>query len=65
MLKNAYLDAKIGVDPDENEPRKESWVVARAGVSILRADRALRRCRADASRAAYARASEGAVAAAI
>ena len=23
MLKNAYLDAKIGVDPAENEPRKE------------------------------------------
>ena len=25
MLKNAYLDAKIGVDPAENEPRKEWW----------------------------------------
>ena len=23
MLKNAYLDAKIGFDPAENEPRKE------------------------------------------
>ena len=23
MLQNAYLDAKIGVDPAENEPRKE------------------------------------------
>ena len=23
MLTNAYLDAKIGVDPAENEPRKE------------------------------------------
>ena len=23
MLKNAYLDAKLGVDPAENEPRKE------------------------------------------
>ena len=23
MLKNAYLDAKIGVDPAENEPPKE------------------------------------------
>ena len=23
MLKNAYLDAKIGVDPAENEPSKE------------------------------------------
>ena len=27
MLQNAYLDAKIGVDPAENEPRKELWVV--------------------------------------
>ena len=26
MLKNAYLDAKIGFDPAENEPRKE-WSV--------------------------------------
>ena len=25
MLKNAYLDAKIGVDPAENEARKEWW----------------------------------------
>ena len=25
MLQNAYLDAKIGVDPAENEPRKEWW----------------------------------------
>ena len=25
MLQNAYLDAKIGVDPAENEPRKECW----------------------------------------
>ena len=25
MLKNAYLDAEIGVDPAENEPRKE-WL---------------------------------------
>ena len=23
MLENAYLDAKIGIDPAENEPRKE------------------------------------------
>ena len=23
MLQNAYLDANIGVDPTENEPRKE------------------------------------------
>ena len=28
MRKNAYLDAKIGVDPAENEPRKEGCVVA-------------------------------------
>ena len=28
MLQNAYLDAKIGVDPAENEARKEWWVVA-------------------------------------
>ena len=28
MLKNAALDAKIGVDPAENEPRQECWVVA-------------------------------------
>ena len=28
MLKNAYLDAKIGVDPAENEPRKEGCVAA-------------------------------------
>ena len=27
MLKNAYLDAKIGVDPAENEPPKECCVV--------------------------------------
>ena len=27
MLKNAYLDTKIGVDPAENEPRKEWCVV--------------------------------------
>ena len=25
MLKNAYLDAKIGVDPAENGPRKERY----------------------------------------
>ena len=24
MLQNAYLDTKIGVDPAENDPRKES-----------------------------------------
>ena len=28
MLKNAYLDAKIGFDPAENEPPKEWCVVA-------------------------------------
>ena len=31
MLKNAILDAKIGVDAAENEPRKECWVVAVPG----------------------------------
>ena len=25
MLQNAHLDAKIGVDPAENEPRREWW----------------------------------------
>ena len=25
MLQNAYLDAKIGVDPAKNEPPKEWW----------------------------------------
>ena len=34
MLKNAYLDAKIGVDPAENEPPKECCVVA--GISRSR-----------------------------
>ena len=29
MLQNAYLDAKIGFDPAENEPPKECCVVAR------------------------------------
>ena len=33
MLKNAYLDAKIGVDPAENEPRKECRVVAASGIA--------------------------------
>ena len=28
MLKNVYLDAKIGFDPAENEPPKECCVVA-------------------------------------
>ena len=28
MLTNAYLDAKIGFDPAENEPPKECCVVA-------------------------------------
>ena len=28
MLKNAPFLITIGVDPAENEPRKESWVVA-------------------------------------
>ena len=36
MLKNASFLITIGVDTAENEPRKESWVVARTGVSILK-----------------------------
>ena len=36
MLKNAPFLITIGVDTAENEPRKESWVVARTGVSILK-----------------------------
>ena len=35
MLKNAPFLITIGVATAENEPRKESWVVARTGVSIL------------------------------
>ena len=35
MLKNAYLDAKIGVDTNENEPRKEGCVVA-GGLTVPR-----------------------------
>ena len=35
MLKNAPFLITVGVDTAENEPRKESWVVARTGVSIL------------------------------
>ena len=29
MLQNAYLDVKIGVDTDENEPKKSdvSWLI--------------------------------------
>ena len=27
MLKNAYLDAKIGVDTAENGPRKDRWAM--------------------------------------
>ena len=38
MLKNAPFLITIGVDTAENEPRKESWVVARTGVSILMAE---------------------------
>ena len=44
MLKNAYLDAKIGVDPAENEPRKGQkdraprwrWPGARSPMVALR-----------------------------
>ena len=38
MLKNAYLDATIGVDPAENEPRKEWCAVASALVGLLSGD---------------------------
>ena len=34
MLKNAYLDAKVGVDPAENEPPKECGVVALSLIHI-------------------------------
>ena len=34
MLKNDYLDAKIGVDPAENEPRKECCVVAHRAADL-------------------------------
>ena len=37
MLKNAPFLITIGVDTAENEPRKGWYVVARTGVSILRA----------------------------
>ena len=37
MLKNAPFLITVGVDTAENEPWKGSWVVARTGVSILRA----------------------------
>ena len=40
MLQNAYLDAKIGVDPAENEPPKECWVVAGHGEDIWEPARA-------------------------
>ena len=45
MLKNAPFLITIGVDTAENEPRKESWVVARTGVSILSPDCGERRLR--------------------
>ena len=37
MLKNAYLDAKIGFDPAENEPPKECCVVAPTWAAALAA----------------------------
>ena len=36
MLKNTYLDAKISVDPAENEPRKEWQVVTEAPAAKAR-----------------------------
>ena len=36
MLQNAYLDAKIGVDPAENEPSEMVILSPDTGVSILR-----------------------------
>ena len=46
MLQNAYLDAKIGVDPAENEPPKECCVVAALRtlkIMIAREEEAARR----------------------
>ena len=37
MLQNAYLDAKIGVDPAENEPSEVAILRSDSGVSMLRA----------------------------
>ena len=52
MLKNAALDAKIGVDPAENEPPKECCVVASSPlVEPLEQ-------RVDLRRGAWARASD-------
>ena len=45
MLQNAYLDAKIGVDPAENEPSKVSAPVL--SVNIPRAQEAGRRARGE------------------
>ena len=50
MLKNAYLDTKIGFDPAENEPPKECCVVA--GISIRGSSTALSTGLARATRAA-------------
>ena len=37
MLKNAYLDAKIGVDPAENEPPEECCVAGKPADAARRA----------------------------
>ena len=55
MLKNAPFLITIGVDTAENEPRKESWVVTRTGVSILILEPAMRRPKRRAAEAASVR----------
>ena len=46
MLKNAYLDAKFRLDTDENEPKKESCVVANERSDLDVVDVRLRRAEA-------------------
>ena len=38
MLQNAYLDAKIGVDPAENETSEMVILSPETGINILRAE---------------------------
>ena len=52
MLKNAYLDAKIGVNPAENEPRKEP--AAGGDLDALRAQIAGKEAELDTLRQARA-----------
>ena len=46
MLQNAYLDVKIGVDTDENEP-KEEWCVVADPRESRRADAVRREVQAE------------------